>query len=139
MASVSSITVGGLELHAAASDGIRHYAVGTDTLIGLRSSVPYSAVSVTMAGRPDVYVRRQPTSRTFPLNVFFLDQEAVDRQSYYDALVAVLDSDALVEITWTEAAVTYRYMVLATQTVPNAWYQRSSTQLTAFDPVAQIV
>jgi hypothetical protein len=116
------------------------YAVATETLYALTSSVPSTPRMVEMAGRAPFYGGRTPTARTIPLLVFMLRPNAPDRRDDFEALKTALDdSIGLVELRWTEGGSAYRYWCHVGSVAASLWYTRASADASAPNPIAEVV
>lgn len=131
---ITSVTVGGLQIN----DQVV-YAVLQATALALGATKPTRPRLVEMAGRSPVYVGRQPHEKQIPLVVMLLGPTYALRKTAYDALAAVLDSDTLVTLGWTDAGVTSSLLVVSTELTPSAWYNRGTAQLIAPNPVPVVV
>ena len=132
---VTSIELGALDIN----DGV-HYGCGAPMLAALESADPRDMVLLDMSNRGPWFVRYQPRQRELPLIVFLLARTYAERKADWEALRAVLETQALVTLEWVQDSVTKQLQVGATEAPgPDVWFHRVSGKLIAPIPTPTTV
>lgn len=134
---ITSVTIGGLDV----SDGTS-YIYGDDLVGQLYAVTPMETVAVDRARQTPLYGRSQPQARSISMTVFFLQTDAADRKADFDSLVAAVANpvgSSLISLRWTDAAVTYEYLVHRQTLIPDRWFAKATLDLTSYDRVAAVV
>lgn len=126
---ITSITLDGLELFDGAD-----YSAGAEMAAALEAPDPKSNVMLELSGAPPWFIRRQPEERTIPLVVNLLGRFFSDRETAWEALKAVCDTEVPVPLVWTNGATSKTLYVLPTEIMPNVWFHLVRGTLIAPDP-----